>query len=148
MKHLLGELVAIGVHVLTGECQHVAIAVAVVVRDGAAVFDGRRRHPLIVDIHGHHVGRTGDGVFHGAGVTDLEAHAQVARRCRPRPVARRGPAPRSASDDGGQGMVVDLDQLRRIPGRLAGLGDHHRHRITDKTRARGNEPLSLGRGDR
>ena len=144
VQDLLGQLIAVGVHVLTGECQHQAIAGIVIVTDSAAGLDGCRRHPLIVEKHGHHVGCIGNSRVHGAGVAGLETHAQVAGYVIPHQ-GRVGRQRLVGSHDSRQRPVRDLDQLRRVAGRLGGLGNHRRHRIADEARPRRDESLALGR---
>ena len=95
-----------------------------------ARFDRRSDQPIVDEIDAGHMRRC----FATPPARRPRRRAPSESRCFPEP--RRGAellrrARFARIDDGGEGFVADLDQVRRIDGLLARLCDHDRDRLAD-----------------
>jgi hypothetical protein len=130
----LGELAADAVQSLPGQLEVEAVARGIVARDAGARLDRRHHDAVVHDVDLDDVRR----LLHRRGSSDgialLDVERRVLRRLRPekrRTFGERG----AAVDDGGQRVVVDLDQLRRRARCIGAVGDDERHGIADMAHA-------------
>ena len=107
------------------------VAGAVVVADGAARLDGVGDQALVGVFEGGDVGGPGDGGVGRLLVAELPVEGDVVGDVLVQlgsPLCLGGD---DDVDDGVEGLVVDLDELGRVPGLLAGLGDDDGDGIAD-----------------
>src|SRR5438132_895911 len=147
LEDVAGERVADTMRVLDVGVEGVAILVRVIDTERAA-----RLHELGVD-PGDHVAAADDAVRlreHPVGrglVAGLEDVADVVGALVP-DRRRPGPCGLRRGRHRGEGLVVDLDEIGRVLGLCARLGDDERDRIADVSRAVAREPAVRAREHR
>ena len=142
-EDLVGQIVAVGVDVLRRGDQREGAVRPIVAADRAACLQRHRGDPVVDQIERDDARRAREGGLDGGGVAGLEIDAEVARHVVPD--QRRARLQRLGGiGHGGQGVVIDLDQLGRVPGRLQGLGDDEGDRLADEM----DRPVGQGRARR
>ena len=119
---------------LDGRAERVAVLVLVVGGEASAGLHRVPGHPVDADPVAHDVGRPGETRLGLRRVADLVGERLVARIVVP-DRRRAGRERVVRRDQGGQGGVIDGDQLRRVPRLLDGLGDHESDRLADHPHA-------------
>ena len=123
LQHVVGELGAERMGALQRRVDGVAAVGRVVIADRAARLHRDRGDAVDDEVAAHHVGGAGEGGFGRSGVAVAMDEADIVRTVVPHQRrARRGRV--RCRDDGGQRLVVDLDQLGGIDRRKIGFGHH------------------------
>ena len=122
--------VAVGVDVLAGDVQRVAIAGRVVAADAAARLHRVGDDAVVVEPPRDRVRGGGEGGLGRGGVAGMPVHAQIAGHQR-RQQRRAGRGCGGGGDDGLQRIIFDRNALGGIERLGVRLGDDQHHRLAD-----------------
>ena len=132
LEHVLGQDLLQRPAALGAGIKRQRGAIGVEVGDGAPRLHGVDHHPVVDELDPRDVRGARERRLDGALVTEFPVEGKVVRDI----VMELGHARIAGGPgvgDGVEGLVFDLDQLRRILGLGQGLGDHERHLVADET---------------
>ena len=142
MEQMFGEIAPPLIGPLDAGIDGVLPLARIVIGERAARLHRIRAYPVYDKALAHHMGRRRNGRIGGGAVTGFVDEGLVVGIVLPN-AGRRGVVRRLGRDIHGQGSVIDLDQFRRVLGKIDRFRDHHRHDLPHMA-----DPVARQRGPR